>query len=248
MPLAPDDGFRAALDVALSARSRQVAISAFAASPFRQQGTHDNGLDDKHDLVAVGVVRAQLRSLSGVEPAFEQRAQDRRVDLRPVEIRRREHRFNLRLARADSAESSSNSPPSNQATSSKPTRPPPAIAPNRVTGKIDEFASGRRRACSSIRVNMPLGSRPTSSANMQNTSRLTKCATDPRVVAALSQSLGKRGEGRRRALSVSACRVSPGRRRSGSESAHLSLLRTAASARSSSPNSWTRLTLLVQWV
>ena len=94
---------------------------------------------------------------------------------------------------------------------------------------------------------MSPGSRPTSSANMQKTSRLTKCATacgswprsrndcanDAKVSAARS---------------VSACRVSPGRSRSGSESAHLSLLRLAAFVRSSSSNSWTTLTLLVQLV
>ena len=50
-----------------------------------------------------------------------------------------------------------------------------------------------------------------------------------RVVAALPQSLRERGEGRRSALGQSVCRVSPGRRRSGSESAHFNLLRTAAS-------------------
>ena len=37
--------------------------------------------------------------------------------------------------------------------------------------------AGVRRACSSIRVNMWPGSKPTSSANIQKTSRLTKCAT-----------------------------------------------------------------------
>ena len=48
--------------------------------------------------------------------------------------------------------------------------------------------------------------------------------------------------------SVSDCRVSPGRRRSGSENAHFSLSRVAASARSSSSNSCVRLTLFVQLV
>jgi hypothetical protein len=36
---------------------------------------------------------------------------------------------------------------------------------------------GFRRACSSIRLNMRSGKSPASSANMQNTSRLMKCAT-----------------------------------------------------------------------
>ena len=38
-------------------------------------------------------------------------------------------------------------------------------------------SSGCFRACCSMRVNMSAGSSPTSSANMQNTRRLTKCAT-----------------------------------------------------------------------
>ena len=48
--------------------------------------------------------------------------------------------------------------------------------------------------------------------------------------------------------SVSDCLVSPGRRRSGSENAHFSVSRVAASARSSSSNSCVRLTLFVQLV
>ena len=48
--------------------------------------------------------------------------------------------------------------------------------------------------------------------------------------------------------SVSDCRVSPGRRRSGSENAHFSRSRVDASARSSSSNSCVRLTLFVQLV
>ena len=47
---------------------------------------------------------------------------------------------------------------------------------------------------------------------------------------------------------MSACRVSPGRKRSGSENAHFSLSRVLASARSSSSNSCDRLTLFVQLV
>ena len=50
------------------------------------------------------------------------------------------------------------------------------------------------------------------------------------------------------ARSVSDCRVSPGRSRSGSENAHLSRLRVVASASSSSAISCVRLTLFVQFV
>ena len=91
------------------------------------------------------------------------------------------------------------------------------------------------------------GSRPTSSANMQKTSRLTKCATAcgawPRSRNACA-TVAKDAAAR----SVSDWRVSPGRSRSGFENAHLSLLRAAAPARSSRSNSCVSLTLLVQLV
>ena len=144
------------------------------------------------------------------------------------------------------AASSSNSPPLNQATVSNPTSPPSDIAPNRRRANSAK-PSGRRRACFSIRVNMLSGSSPTSSANMQNTSRFTKCAT---AGAAWPRARNDRASAAKiaAARSVTAWRLSPGRSRSGSDSAHLSLSRFAASARSSSPNSWVTLTLLVQLV
>ena len=73
--------------LAESACSRTSAISALRGAPLGEQRTHHHRLDDTHDLVAVRVVRAQLRPLVGVEPPLEQRAQDGRVDLRPVEVR-----------------------------------------------------------------------------------------------------------------------------------------------------------------
>ena len=148
--------------------------------------------------------------------------------------------------RSGSAASSSNSPPLKRSTGSKPTRPPADIAPNRARAIVAN-SSGRRRACSSIRVNIRSGSSPTSSANMQNTSRLTKCAT-ARGACPRSRNACASEAKAAAARSVSACRLSPGRSRSGSDIAHLSLSRTAASARSSSVNSWVSLTLLVQLV
>ena len=71
------------------------------------------------------------------------------------------------------AASSSNNPPLNQSTSSKPTRPPVDIAPNSFRASAAN-SSGLRRACFSMGVNMSSGSSPTSSANMQNTRRFTK--------------------------------------------------------------------------
>ena len=91
------------------------------------------------------------------------------------------------------------------------------------------------------------GSRPTSSANMQKTRRLTKwataCGSCPRSRSAWATDANEAAT-----RSVSDCRVSPGRRRSGSENAHFSLSRVAASAKSSSSNSCVRLTLFVQLV
>ena len=82
---------------------------------------------------------------------------------------------------------------------------------------------------------------------MQNTRRLTKCATAcgscPRSRNDCASTANVAA-----ARSVSACRLSPGRSRSGSDIAHLSLSRMAASARSSSVNSWVRLTEFVQLV
>ena len=86
-----------------------------------------------------------------------------------------------------------------------------------------------------------------SSANMQKTSRLTKWATAwpswPRQRSDWASEAKVAA-----ARSVSACRVSPGRNRSGSDMAHLSLSRLPASKRSSRVNSWVSLTLLVQLV
>ncbi len=143
-------------------------------------------------------------------------------------------------------ESSSNSPPLNHATASNPIRPPVAMAPNKSRARSTK-SIGRRRACSSIRVNMLSGSKPASSANMQNTRRFTKCAT-ARLSCPRSRSACASAAKVAAARSVSACRLSPGLSRSGSDIAHSSLSRLAASARSSSVNSCVALTLLVQLV
>ena len=96
-------------------------------------------------------------------------------------------------------------------------------------------------------MNMSSGSSPASSANMQNTRRLTKCATVSGACPA-SRNDWASSANVAAALAVSVWRVMSGRSRSGSLIAHLSLLRAAGSARSSSANSWTRLTALVQLV
>ena len=62
----------------------------------------DVGQEFGRDLVPVGVVRAELGALVGIEAALEQRPEDRRVDLRS----------------SGSAPPPLNSPPLNQATAS----------------------------------------------------------------------------------------------------------------------------------
>ena len=81
------------------ARSRRVGALDHARDPglrrlpFGEQRPDDHRLDDPHDLVAVGVVRPELRALVRIEPALEQRPQDRRIDFRPVERGRPERRL-----------------------------------------------------------------------------------------------------------------------------------------------------------
>jgi hypothetical protein len=53
--------------------------------PLLLQRPQDDRLRDHQDLLGIGVVRADLRALVRVEKAFEQRAEDGRVDLAPVE-------------------------------------------------------------------------------------------------------------------------------------------------------------------
>ena len=63
--------------------------------PLGEQRPDDDRLDQLQDLLAVRVVRPELRALAGVEAALEERPEDRRVDLRPVEVRRRQHRLDV---------------------------------------------------------------------------------------------------------------------------------------------------------
>ena len=145
-----------------------------------------------------------------------------------------------------SVASSSNRPPLNQGTASNPTRPPVDMAANSDLA-MSSNSPGEPRECRSILVNMSSGSSPASSANMQNTRRLTKCATASGLWP-LSRSDCASSAKVAAAFAVSVWRVISGRRRSGALMAHLSLLRAAGSARSSRTNSWTRLTALVQLV
>ena len=55
--------------------------------PLGAQGAEHDRLDDHHDLFRVGVVCADLRALIGIEKAFEQSPENRRVDEAPIEAR-----------------------------------------------------------------------------------------------------------------------------------------------------------------
>ena len=56
--------------------------------PLLEQRPGDDGIDDAGDGGRVGVVRAQLAALGGVEAALEQGAEDGNVDGAPVHLRR----------------------------------------------------------------------------------------------------------------------------------------------------------------
>ena len=90
-----------------------------------------------------------------------------------------------------------------------PPRGPTASTPAGSTQGRSAARSPAAAAWRSIRVNMSPGNRPTSAANMQKTSRLTKCATAcrswPRSRSACATDANDAA-----ARSVSDCRVSPG--------------------------------------
>src|SRR6266852_4655139 len=49
--------------------------------PFGEERTHDHRLDNQHDLVAIGIVRAELAALVRVKASLEQRSEDRWINL-----------------------------------------------------------------------------------------------------------------------------------------------------------------------
>ena len=55
------------------------------SSPIPAQGRHEHRLHDQQDVFAAGVVRAQLGALGRVQAAGEERAEDSRLDGRPVQ-------------------------------------------------------------------------------------------------------------------------------------------------------------------
>ena len=71
--------------------------------PFCEKGANDHRIDDPHDLVPIGVVGAELGTLVGVEAPLEERPEDRRVYLRPVERRCSERCFDPYLVEREGA-------------------------------------------------------------------------------------------------------------------------------------------------
>ena len=92
-----------------------------------------------------------------------------------------------------SASASSNNPPLNQATVSKPTRPPNAITRNSSPASSLNCA-GAVCAWRSIRVNMWSGSSPTSAANIAEDEPVDEVRDRLRVVTAPAQRLRHRCE------------------------------------------------------
>jgi len=61
--------------------------------PLRPERMQDHRLDDHHDLVRIGVVRADLRALVGIEKALKQGAENGGVNQAPVKAGRRDRRY-----------------------------------------------------------------------------------------------------------------------------------------------------------
>ncbi len=65
------------------------------AFPFRLKRADDDRLDQHHDLVPVGVMCAELAALIRVKATLEQRPENRRVDLAPVQAGGFQHQFDI---------------------------------------------------------------------------------------------------------------------------------------------------------
>src|SRR5690606_33572498 len=66
-------------------RLELVRLGAYLV-PAPAQGRHHDRLDDPLDVGPAGVVRAELGAFGRVERALEERADDGRLDARPVEL------------------------------------------------------------------------------------------------------------------------------------------------------------------
>src|SRR2546421_10484571 len=80
----------------LSLRQRSGDVR-FRRLPFRQPWPDDHRVYNQHDLVTVGVVRAELRSLVGLKAPLEERAENGRVNFRPIQTGRAQSQGNIVL-------------------------------------------------------------------------------------------------------------------------------------------------------
>ena len=76
----------------------QLLVAAAADfGPLAPQRRHHHRLDEHDNVLAAGVVGADERFLAGVEVPLEERAEDRRLDVRPVVSVERSQDVDLRL-------------------------------------------------------------------------------------------------------------------------------------------------------
>ena len=68
----------------MAGRDKRVDVAAYAV-PLAKERRHHHRIDDRLDVVAAGVVGAELGSAGRVEGALEERPEDRGVDRAPVE-------------------------------------------------------------------------------------------------------------------------------------------------------------------
>ena len=144
--------------------------------PAPAQGGHQHRLDDQQDVLLAGVVRAQLRRAwtgsrlrSKSVPRIDGSMLDQSRSLTRARM------SSPSLSRSSTA-SSSNSPPSKcgDLVGAKPAAAGHGLRRAAAAGRRTPAAGCAR--CATRWVNRPLGSRPMSSANRQNRSRIRKWA------------------------------------------------------------------------
>ena len=143
-------------------------------------------------------MRAELGAFAGIEPALEQRTENRRVDLRPVEVRRRQHHLDFgRLQRQRGA------------VVEQPAVEPgdrleadPAAGGHHLeegAGEIGEVLRDAPRLSQHAREHV-IGQQPHVVGEHAEDEPVDEVRDRLRIVAALPQRLRDHGEGRRRAL------------------------------------------------
>ena len=150
------------------------------------------------DLLAVRVVRPELRALARVEATLEQRPEDRRVDLRPVEVRHRQHRLDvgpLQRQRRAVVEQTAVEP------RHRLEADPPARRHHleELAGELREPPRSRTRMLQHPREHVPRQQADVVGEHAED-EPVDEMRHRLRVVAALSQRLRHRRERRRRAL------------------------------------------------